>query len=85
MSEIEYSTSKKQAAKKFSKYGDSDNIYPHKHCPTCNKIIDETEEFCSVECGTFDKKKDKKSKKKLFGFIGVYVVVVIVFIVVAFV
>ena len=62
---------------KFKKYKNEGYVYPHKHCPRCQAMIPETEEYCSEECRVVYEKKEHKGKKSLFIFIGVYVLVMI--------
>lgn len=65
------------------------SIFPHKHCPVCNKIIPPSDEYCSKDCSglvTQKKQKDKKKQKKTIGiFIVVIVVIVVVFLVIMFI
>ena len=70
---------------KFEKLKDSETasitVYPHKHCPVCNRMVDPKEEFCSEECQDIVKKRDKKSKLRTFIPIGIGIVAVIAIIV----
>ncbi|MBN2154916.1 MAG: DUF2116 family Zn-ribbon domain-containing protein [Candidatus Lokiarchaeota archaeon] len=62
---------------KFDKLKDtetSSTVYPHKHCPVCNRMVDPGEEYCSEECQDVVKKRDKKGKIRTFIMIGVAVV-----------
>jgi predicted nucleic acid-binding Zn ribbon protein len=65
---------------KYAQYSHDVNIFPHKHCPTCDKMIEETEDYCSERCGLATKSKDKKQKRQIFIFIGIYAVVIVVFV-----
>jgi predicted nucleic acid-binding Zn ribbon protein len=66
---------------KFEKYsGGSDDVYPHKHCPVCNGMMSEEEEYCSPECAGINKQKGKGKKRKIILFAGIYGVVIIAFI-----
>ncbi len=58
----------------------STEIFPHKHCPRCKEMIPEDEEYCSEECKAIVESKDKKGKKTIFIFIGIYAVVLVVMI-----
>ena len=68
---------------KYLQYKD-EGIFPHKHCPACTKMIPEDEEYCSAECAGHSKTKEKGQKKKIFGFVIVYVIAITIFIVIAF-
>ncbi len=66
---------------KFQKYsGINEEIFPHKHCPVCNGMMEESEEYCSAQCGGAEKQKGKKKKRKIILFAGIYGVVIIAFI-----
>ncbi len=69
---------------KFKKHqGTTENsIFPHKHCPTCNKMMPPGMEYCSEECENRVTQKKKKDKKKLWKTIGIIVGVIAVIIVV---
>lgn len=67
---------------KYSKYASDAQIYPHKHCSVCNKLINIDQNVCSEECGMATKKKDKKSKKRIFSWIFAYVAAIVVLFVV---
>ncbi len=62
-------------------------IEPHKHCagPGCWNMIPETEQYCSPECEHRATFKEKRSKKSIFMIVGVYAVLIVVFILFAFV
>jgi predicted nucleic acid-binding Zn ribbon protein len=47
-------------------------------------MIPEDEEYCSAECAGHSKTKEKGQKKKIFGFVIVYVIAITIFIVIAF-
>jgi predicted nucleic acid-binding Zn ribbon protein len=69
---------------KYNQYKE-DQLYHHKHCPTCNKMIPEDDDYCSKGCMGHSERKDKGNKKKIGGFVLVYVVVIVTFIIIAFV
>ena len=75
-----------QAHKKYKKYKIDGVVYPHKHCPVCNKMVQEEGgefgEHCSAECAGFKKSKKKKSRKKTLFMIGGYAIMIIIFIVI---
>lgn len=75
---------KSSTPSKYHRYKEETYVFPHKHCPVCNKMIDEEEEYCSPECGGYYKKKDKGEKKKIYTFVMIYVVAIVVFIAIAF-
>ena len=62
---------------KYKKYKDQD-IYPHKHCPVCKKMVPEEGsefgEYCSPECAGVPKHKKKKNRKRIIFIIVGYVV-----------
>ncbi|MHA1647369.1 MAG: DUF2116 family Zn-ribbon domain-containing protein [Promethearchaeota archaeon] len=70
---------------KFEKYKKSE-IFPHKHCPVCNKMVPEEGsefgEYCSEECQASIKKGKKSKKRQWIIMIGAYVVVFAVMIVI---
>lgn len=63
---------------KYEKYRKND-IYPHKHCNVCKKLIPEEEnpygDYCSPECKGIPIEKKKKNKKRIFYLVGGYVIV----------
>jgi predicted nucleic acid-binding Zn ribbon protein len=68
---------------KYQKYADDGTyIFPHKHCPRCNSVMDENLEYCSLECQGMATQKTKRSKRNNIIIIGVMVAVVLVVIVV---
>ncbi len=63
---------------KYDKYRSSE-IYPHKHCLICKKMIPEEDneygEYCSEECAGIPKTKKKKNRKRIiYMVIGYFVV-----------
>jgi predicted nucleic acid-binding Zn ribbon protein len=62
----------------------STEIFPHKHCPRCKEMISEDQEYCSDECKIMVEAKDKKGKKTIFIFIGIYAVVLVVMLIFMF-
>ncbi len=67
---------------KFAKYSEvNEEVFPHKHCPVCNGMMPETEEFCSPECGGVEKQKGKGKKRKIILFASIYGVVIIAFVI----
>ncbi len=73
---------------KFDKLKESDStsttVYPHKHCPICNRMVDPGEDYCSEECQEAVKKRDKKGKLRMYIPIGIGVVAIIVIVVISF-
>ncbi|OLS13497.1 MAG: hypothetical protein RBG13Loki_2868 [Promethearchaeota archaeon CR_4] len=72
---------------KYQKYTTDDGtyIYPHKHCPRCNAVMDESKEYCSESCQTAVTVKHKASKKKtymIFGILGAIIAVAIILMVI---
>lgn len=67
---------------KYEQYSRESYVFPHKHCPVCNKMIEETETYCSEECAGSIKQKGKKQKRQIFIVVGVYAIVIIAFILV---
>ncbi len=67
----------KKNESKYHRYAAPSDIYPHKHCPVCNKLIEEDEDYCSEECSMVSNKKEKGSKKKIAFFVVIYVVVIV--------
>ncbi len=66
---------------KYQKYADDDGyIYPHKHCPRCNAVMDESKQYCSQECQETATHKTKRSKKSTIIMISVWVAVIVVFV-----
>jgi predicted nucleic acid-binding Zn ribbon protein len=57
-----------QKSYKFKKYVDNEEnpIYPHKHCPVCNRMIEPELQYCSEACEKLIKTKDKRQKRKLY-------------------
>ncbi len=42
-----------------------EKIFPHKHCSVCNKMVPEySDGYCSAKCRGFEKRKEKRGKKK---------------------
>jgi predicted nucleic acid-binding Zn ribbon protein len=67
---------------KYQKYQEDEGyIYPHKHCPKCNAVMDESKQYCSQECATQVTQKSKRSKKKTYIMIAVWGGVIAVFII----
>ncbi len=67
---------------KYQKYQEDENfIFPHKHCPRCNGIMDESKVYCSQECQTAATHKTKRSKKSTYIMIAVWGGVIAVFII----
>ncbi len=70
---------------KYQKYADDEGyIYPHKHCPRCNAVMDESNEYCSDECRAAATQKTKRSKKSTYIMIAVWGGVIAVFIILIF-
>jgi len=67
----------KKSKSKYEKYSYTKDIFPHKHCPVCDKMMPEKQDYCSEECAKISKKKDKGSKKKIFFFVAIYIVVIV--------
>ena len=61
----------------------STTVYPHKHCPICNRMVDPGEDYCSEECQEAVKKRDKRSKLRMYIPIGIGVVAIIVIVVIS--
>lgn len=57
-------------------------IFPHKHCsaPGCWNMIPENKKYCSRECEQRANFKQKRSKKSIFMIIGLYAVLIVVFV-----
>lgn len=74
----------KQKYSKYDKYSYNAEIFPHKHCPVCNKMIPEDEDYCSEECRMIATKEEKGSKKKIIIFVVIYIVVIVAMFLVLF-
>lgn len=60
----------KAPPKKYTR-GETDKIFPHKHCSRCSKMVPEFGDgYCSNECRHFGKRKEKGDKRKLIKTIG---------------
>jgi len=52
---------------KYKKYAtDEGPIFPHKHCPRCNAMMAETEQYCSEACITAATAKRSLNPFKFF-------------------
>ncbi|MHA1856565.1 MAG: DUF2116 family Zn-ribbon domain-containing protein [Promethearchaeota archaeon] len=73
---------------KYDQYKNKAAVFPHKHCPKCNKMVPEEGgqygEYCSAECAGYYKEKKKKKRLRTIIFIGLYAVAIIVLIVLSF-
>ena len=68
---------------KYHKYQVEEGyIYPHKHCPRCNAVMDESKQYCSQECMVAATEKSKKSRKSTIIMIMVWVAVIVIFIII---
>lgn len=71
---------------KYSKYKEKNDIFPHKHCSICFKLIPEEDwefgEYCSLECQNQTESQKKGKKKRTIFMIGSYAVMIVVFIVI---
>ncbi|MHA1727798.1 MAG: DUF2116 family Zn-ribbon domain-containing protein [Promethearchaeota archaeon] len=69
---------------KFKKYQDGSKqseIFPHKHCSVCSRMIPPDQEYCSDECRlktNYKKKTQKKKNYRTFGIIAFVIVAVII-------
>lgn len=70
---------------KYHQYKDKKAVYPHKHCPICSNMVSEEgglyNEYCSAECANHNKGEKKSKRKRTFIFVGIYAVMIIVFVV----
>ena len=71
------SMSKRYKFKKHQESSSSSDLFLHKHCDVCNRIIPPDQEYCSVECKTTVESKKKIKKKKNYWTYGIIAFVVI--------
>ena len=69
---------------KYKKYSYDAEIFPHKHCPVCNRMMPEDQDYCSEECRLIATKEKKGSKKKIALFVIIYVAVIAAMFIVLF-
>lgn len=71
---------------KYDQYRNKSEVFPHKHCTVCNKMIPEDDNefdtYCSLECSGYTSSQKKNKKKKNWIMFGSYGVMIIVFIVI---
>jgi len=77
--------SKKYKFKKHQETQTESDLFLHKHCTVCDKIISPDEEYCSEECKNHVASKKKSQKKKNYLNYGVIIFIVVIFIVIIFV
>jgi predicted nucleic acid-binding Zn ribbon protein len=65
---------------KYTKYSSKVDIYPHKHCPVCNAMMDPDNRFCSEKCAYTQRSEGRGKKKKIGLFIGIYIGAIILMI-----
>ena len=65
---------------KYSKYSTKVEIYPHKHCPVCNSLMEPDNRFCSEKCAYSQKKEGRGKKKKIGIFIVIYIAAIVLMI-----
>ena len=69
--------SKRYKFKKHQETQTETDIFLHKHCSVCDKMISPDSEYCSEECENRVNTKNKSDKKKKYlnyGIIGIVIV-----------
>ena len=71
------SMSKGYKFKKHQESSSSSDLFLHKHCDVCNRIIPPDQDYCSEECKATVETKKKIKKKKNYWIYGIIAFVVI--------
>ena len=71
------SMSKRYKFKKHQETSSSSDLFLHKHCDVCNRMIPPDQDYCSEECKTTVETKKKVKKKKNYWIYGIIAFVVI--------
>lgn len=71
------SMSKRYKFKKHQESSSDSDLFLHKHCDVCNRMIPPDQEYCSKECRTKVETKKKVKKKKNYWTYGIIAFVVI--------
>jgi len=78
------SMSKGYKFKKHQESSSSSDLFLHKHCDVCNRMIPPDQVYCSVDCKSkieTEKKVKKKKNYKTYGIVAFVVIAVIIVIV----
>lgn len=74
--------SKRYKFKKHQEIHYDSDIFPHKHCSVCNKMMDPEHEYCSEKCRNHVESQDKQKKKRKYRTVGIIVIVFVVILVI---